>query len=336
MRRITILAALFVTTGLSAGDGYVLGQGGYYWSNGYPYTRTLYTEPGYYAYGSYGYQYYPGRSYYQYQQVQNYQPPAAPVYQAPYPAYDKNWRTSVVEAAKAKQDHAQFMEAMQALNLGNAGYGQGFYGANATTQYGGNYSLSSLVQDKGGADMDRLYQYQAQLTQGAQRLAGDAMAGTTSLVQQYGEQRNRAAEILAKAELLKAAVAEPPSTTRTEYYGQSGGQIGGSISNPPPPKPQVPDPLSPGVDPPARQPRNGNGDTAFVALATAKCAACHSGSNVKGGFDVTQYGAMNAERKAGVWARLLTDDPDKLMPRTKDGKPGKRLTADELRLFFNY
>lgn len=335
----TALLVLMFVVGVAPATDYVY-RDGYYWYSGRAYTRTLYQYPGYWSYGVY----YPGAYYYQYYEV-----PVVTKTETRVTYNDPGWRTKLLELAaqrdkfegeirKGAHEQQYFMEAVQGLGLqgnfrwngygaaapysygGYGGYGSGYiqsYGASGSTKYG--YTYNSLSQLYGDGDLSQLYQAANQLAQNAQRLGGDATAGFSALAGQEGANRARVAEIIAKGQMaqqiLQALDAGPVTETRgfSFKFNQKG----------------VLERAETGVDPKVK------GDLAerWKALAESRCAACHTGANKKGGFDVSVYPTMPPEEKQKVWLRLVSEDEKRVMPRDADGHAGKRLTADEFRLW---
>ncbi len=75
---------------------------------------------------------------------------------------------------------------------------------------------------------------------------------------------------------------------------------------------------------------------AFKAVVEAKCLSCHNATTKRGNFDINVWPSLNMNQKTDIVSRrLLTSEPDKLMPRLENGQPGVRLTEDEVRLFLN-
>lgn len=332
MKYVLSLLVLFILSLTVTADNYYNGyhnSDGYSFYNGYwyygnvAYTRTRYYQPGYWSYGVY----YPGYYYYHYYRYnapqQNYTPPVTPK--------DTNWRTKLLQIAeyqvKENTEQRNFTEGIKALGLqnslattGNAGYsGYGYnvsVPVNASTQYG--YSFQSIAQLYGDTNLNQIFQAAAQLTAGAQKLSGQATSDFQALVGQEGANRSRVAEILAKgqaaAQILNAL--KGPSSTNLQGFAfkvDSNGTIQ-KVDN--------------GVAPL---------DKTVVAQQAAiiintKCVSCHNPSNKKGGLDMTQYNSFSPEDKQVVWARITTDDQNKMMPRNPSGGPGQKLTSDELRI----
>jgi hypothetical protein len=290
------LALAALATSASA-DDYVF-RDGYYWQGGRAF--SLVTQPGYWANSCYGNYYVAGKSYYKEVAVA----PAA--YTS---AADPGWRSKLADVVKSREEQRQYLEALRAVGHEDAaaGYGFSYKFGNASTQYG----VGPLVQDK-GADVDRLFQAMAQLTQNAQKLGGEATAGFQGVVQAYGDQRNRVAETLAKVEALKALQDAPVNEIRG--FGLKAQASGTAPA---------------GVDPPARG--TGGRAAAFDALVRGKCAKCHAGANAGGGVvmaSANDYDSLDEESKLGVLQRLILKDDGKRMPLK-----APPLTAEEYDLF---
>lgn len=318
---------------------------GYWWLGDKAYTRQLYQNPGYWSYGVY----YPGSYYYQYLEV-----PVATktVYKKETVSYtDPGWRSKLLDIAaqrdkfegeirKNAHEQAYFLDGVKALGLqGNFGwsgygavppgssgasygYGYGYAsyggaGANATTKY----TYSNLSQLYGDGDLSQLYQAANQLAQNAQRLGGEATSGFTALAGQEGANRARVAEILAKGQMaqqvLQALETAPTGVTKAFSFKFNERGVFEKTE------------AASGVNPKLREELSEQ----FSAVASARCASCHSGATRKGGFDVYSYPSMSAEEKQRVWMRLATENEATVMPRTGDGRPGKRLTLEEFRAF---
>lgn len=341
-----------------AGFTYHAGDG-YWWRGGVAYSRTLVSKPGYYYCGAY----YAGSSYWEYSAA-NYTPPKAS-YAVP---YTKDWKTKVLEVAAQRDDHAAYLQTLKALGLPapidqgpvpgggyrRAGYGAGSplyslsgygsnlqlgtYGANGQTIYG--YSLSSVKDFYGSTDLNGLYQQAARLTSNAQQLAGQGNADFSDLVRSAGANQARVAEILAQAEAaaraLNAAKGPPVTVQNQQSFSFQARPVAPPVPVPVPnpgaaPPVGPPAPVGPLVPAPGSEPampRANAPGAAFQVLIQNRCAACHSGKRLEGGFDIAAWPRLDNAAKARVIALLTTTDVSRRMPK---GKPA--LTADELRLF---
>lgn len=337
-------------------DNYTYKDGLFYRGDvAYSRERVSWTEqvPYYNGYG--GYSYTP-KTYYRWRYVRvQYPTPTVPT-------YSKDWQGKLLDIAanrdkvegklrESSLDHQAYLSAVQALGLqGNFhwnGYGNapvnpnyspgvpsnpalGSYGAQGNTLYG--YSYSSVKDLYGDTNLGVLYQQAARLTQNAQTLAGQAHGDFSDLVGREGSNRARVAEILAKSQAAAAALtaANPQPSTHTESRVFSFRAVqgdGGDLQLVPVDPGQAPQGV-PGAMPRAE---GGNGAD-FAALLQSRCAECHAGNTVKGGFDIRSYATLSPKDKAArVWSRLTTTNVEKRMPL---GKPA--LTAEELRLFFSH
>lgn len=310
-------------------DGYATYQGdSYYWRGNDAYTRSLVTQPGYYQNGYY----YAPQSYYQYSYHHTYKEAALPKYT------DPDWRSKLLDLAAARDkaeakirqnafEQQYFREAVEALGLqGNfrwngygqappyadSGYGQSTYSGGSTV-YG--YSVSKITDLYGDASLSVLYQQASRLAENAQRMGAQATTEFQGLVTQEGTNRARVAEILARGQAAQEALrAAEGSSARIVEKSSSVKVV---------PKGQVPF-MPPVTD--AMPPE-------WAPHAQEQCGSCHMGAEKKGGFDLSDFPTMSAEQRLSVVARLITSDPAKMMPRSTDGGPGHRLTAEQLRLW---
>lgn len=306
-------------------DGYVLGQAGYWWKEGVPYTRQRidYTENYYYC-GRWVPKYF---YYYKYTKAYDVNTVKAT---------DPDYRTKLLEIAKQRDriegdirksaaQHNEFIEAVQALgftsNFTWQGYGVaptyasplryqvGNFGVNASTIYG----VSQYAEAYNPYDPNIDAQQSAAVAKGAQAYAESATAGFNARANIFATGIQRAAEIeatgRASERALIAARAAPQTRTTT------------TVITPNPS--DVPD-VMPKVSVGTRAP----------FTAASECMACHSGSNVQGKFDVTAWKTLTEDQKFSVVrSRLLTNDLDKRMPRKEDGSAGHRLSARKIKEF---
>jgi len=261
------------------------------------------------------------------------------------------------------QDFQAYLKALEALGLqGNfriQNYGQsiplapyaspgyptpysssrlGQFGANGNTLYGYNYST---IKEIYGDSSPAVYmQQQAKLAEGLQQLADKGDQRYAENVARDGNNRARVAEILAYGQSRKMALdsshPQIPYEERTEERrndqieteGQGQGQIqqGGRGHGQNQGQAQSIQEGRARVTMP-------RADDPWVQFKTERCGSCHGGEKKEGGFEVAKYESLSPELKQRVWARLTTTDKDKMMPRSKDGGPGKRLTADEFKQF---
>lgn len=322
-----ILAAVAIAQG-----SYTLASDGYYYQGSQAYTRSTVYAPGYW----YGGCYYYGQATYQYTP---YYPPAKA---AVVTAEDPGWRSKLLDIAGQRDklnaklagaalEQKYYMEAVNALGfqgtglyapnyIGSAGYsltGQITYGAQANTAYGVSYN--SLAQIYGQNDTTALFQMSNQHVINAQALAREGQTGFAALVGQEGSNRARVAEIIAKGQIADQVIkslSAGPEVKGISFQVTSGGKFQ---------KIEAAD-----VDPTVKKDLSDQ----FTALVAAKCASCHTGKQPKGNFDISTYGALTADQKQVVWARLVTPDDKSVMPQADKGGKITRLTTAELRLFF--
>lgn len=330
--------------------GYAWRGDGYWYYGDQAYTRTQEWVPGYYTTSSpLGCNSYACRTWvpgYYYWKYTAYTKPT--VYQPQLPSHtDPGWRSKILDIAAAREklegeitrsafEQQNYMEAVQALGLraarpnipyvgvygaANATYATNF-GANGNTQYGYRQeSFNTIAQVYGNTDLNTLYQQAAQLTAGAQRLGGEANSGFQTLVGTEGANRARVAEILAKGQMAQQILNSLTAAPQAEVRGYSFRVEKGRIERTEDPKVVTPD-------------QKAALKEKFEQLASARCYDCHNDKDPKGGFKIADYYTLSMEQKNKVWEVISTPDDKKMMPRSKDGGPGKRLTPDEQRLFF--
>ena len=345
MKKLTLAAiaalvfGLFTISSLKADD--FTFRDGFWWSGGAAYTRTQVWNPVTYTRDYYGRLYANPQTYYwSYARV----PVIVKKVQLPAKA-PVGWRTQLLELAKQRDlyegkmrllavDQKAYIDSIAALGLtgnykwegyGTSGYGSQSlyssrstsYGASGLTQYG--YSVKSVREMYGETNLNTLYQQSARLTAGAQALAGKANTEFSGLVSAAGDNAARVAEILAQAEAAERALKAarlPASTKETTTITGSG------TAALPPPRP-VEEDLSIAAA------------TDFLkTVGIPRCASCHSGNTIKGGFDILKYPTMTDEAKSKVWERIITKDETKRMPRLASGAVGPKLTPAEQKKFF--
>lgn len=342
-----------------------------------PSTRKR-VEAGYYgSYGSYfhyyptGYPTLPTYTYYNYQPTYGYNTPFydgnyhyhnAGYYKGTYypagnyawrnggwvaqPSYNQtppNWKSQLLELAKAREEYKEFNDALKSMgltgttsgfsqpnfsNYTNANANLGTYGANGSTIYG--YSYSTVKDLYGSTDLNTLFQQAQRLAQNAQTLGSQATQDFQTAVSQEGNNRSRVAEILAKGQAASQALQSAQgngittTSTTTQFKIDNGKQIQ-STTNQTVPRQQQTQAAS------ATQQGQARITPEFAQLATIKCLKCHGAdkNKIEGKFDVRNYPDMSVSDKEKVWQRLMTKDEGQLMP-----KGGPPLTAEEKRVFF--
>lgn len=287
---------------------------GFYWNGNAAYTRTQYYYPGYRT--CYGYV--PGYYSYSYVYDHTYTPPAS--YAPEVPAYGPDWQTAMVNYAKKRDDLATYLLALKALGVNGQQYAfqQGYYGYSAytpayqssATQYG--YSYKQLAEAYGTTDLNALFQQSARLAQGAQEGAAAANGLFNDNLKLANSGQATVAKIIAEGEarrkVLEASKLAPSAQVETVVEGAASGGAAGV--------PSVP------AETAAAPPTAGLTEQQFLALRIQRCGACHSGPDAKAKLDMTKaWTAYDTTLRATIMARLTTIDPEKRMPRTKDGKP---------------
>lgn len=303
------------------------GHRGYWWRGHDYYSRTYHQPAGYYQYGHY----YQPQGYYVYTHQGTYQ---APAYQPPaLPApTDKDWRTKLLELKKFEQDHRQYLEAVRELGLGQPapGYlpdyapgghyyrGQYSYGSTGQTLYG--YNKISDVYDSGG--LAQLYQSANRLAENQQKLSGQMTADFAALVDKEGSHRARAAEILAKGQVLQEVLrALEGSGARTIE------------------KVTLPSAQAQPLQAPQMPRAEDAGYAVLMAHFQRDCFACHGDSSKikrQTPFVVADWPTYSTARKRSIWERVVTKDDDERMPRLPGGGAGPRVPAEIASLYLKH
>lgn len=336
---VTSAAADHYYNGYVSPSGYSY-QNGYWYYGNQAYSRNQYYQDGYWSYG----RYYPGYYYY------TYTPYYAPTYQAPAqqqapaaPNYE-DAEAAIIKIVASREKHKQFLEKLKALgltpadlppgymppappgyNYGHQAYGyQGHYYNNTYPVTGSTYyvpSFNTFAKSYGSAEeIAQLFQMANQQILGSQKIGADGMQRFQDLVAQSSAERATVARILAQKELALAMLSTFQDAPQAQFKGYSFKITPGKGVE------KVEDGVAPNNKAELEQ--------KLAAVVGDKCASCHTGAKPKGGFDVSNYLRMSPQDKQGVWERLTTNDPGKLMPRKADGSPGERLSKEELRLFF--
>jgi mono/diheme cytochrome c family protein len=175
-------------------------------------------------------------------------------------------------------------------------------GVNANTVYGySGQSFNSIASFYGDYNAMALFQMANRQQENAQKGADQAGKQFAELLAQEGGNRSRVAEIMAKAELLRAMF---PPESRIETKSSSW------KSEPPP---------MPTVDPPQAQIEPNALKQAWAGHAAKACGACHGGGKAEGGFALASFPTMDAAAKAEVLKRLDHKEAKRRMP--KDAPP---------------
>lgn len=257
----------------------------------------------------------------------------AGVYKAPVAAsYDDD--AAIIAKAVAARDairsriteseyrHQRLLQSIKAANLtdglgplpglayngttytGSALYGT--FGVNTSTIYGYQPSVAQYISPF-NVNLDQYFLAAAQLAQGSTDAAREANQQFNISINNAAAASERLSTIAARRDAVVAfarLLDGPPVATNTQYQFTVG--PGGKISA----QPQEVGPA----------PRDAKGLQERWNQSAQKCAACHFGTKLEGGFDVSTFPAMNADQSAKVLARLLMPKANpKHMP--KDGDP---------------
>ena len=271
---------------------------------------------------------------------------------------------------QSQLEQKEFLEAVQALGLSQAGnrlgvntaypsnliapsfatannpymlYGRAYtaqapYAAQGSTVYGYD-SVASVYPN---VDLKLLYNQANNLAQNSQALAAQATGDFSALVQNADVHRSEIARIIARgnaaAQVLELLRDRPEETrTHVEFLLKQDPTGNWRVT----PR-QLDDPT--GVTPtklvPPEPPDMGQTGltdedrTRLFGIIQTSCIQCHGPQKQESGLDMTQFLAFNQVRQREIVARLVTDDPEKQMPRGPGGVPGKRLSFPEIALFF--
>jgi len=299
----------------------ILGVGSVPATAGDRYGRSYYPS---YSYSScYTPTYYYPQTYYQPSYTQAYTPPATPAYTPPVIETAPDWKAQTVKYLQYKEDLDAFNKVISLIapqaSLQSA-YGTASYAPHAGTVYG--YTYQNVKEAYSPVDLNVMDQTTARLINGIQSSLSQANTERTGIVSQLTDAQARVAEIRAQAEgaalvqqqaalLLQSAKAAPSTknTTTVTSNGSSSQQYAQQQSDPVPVNPDM--------------------QNFMKNVLTPVCGGCHSGTNIKGSFNIANWPQFTPQQKKLVWDRLTTDVEEKRMPRTKDGKAG-RVSTDVL------
>lgn len=299
---------------------------GLWYKDSIPYTRSFewYTA---YRDGCYSCPYRTWRAIYT-----RYTPPTYTAPTVPALKYSKDWRTAGLNLLTQREDLNAFSNFVKENNLGGGfaiadkypygaapGYGgAGAYGISGTTVYArGNYTQGSQ-QAYNSSDRNLTIMLATRLLQNGQVLNGQGMSDLMTVISQEVERDT----ILGKAQAI-ANLQGTPALQATTFQFTNGvegisPQAGPTQINPVPTMPKA----------------DGGASQALSSVWQNRCASCHTGAQAKAGFTLDKYLTLNRQAKIeGVWSRLTSADPKKLMPRDASGV-GHRLPDNELQAFF--
>ncbi len=272
----------------------------------------------------------------------------------PPPAYTADWKSSVADWLKARDDTAGYLQTLKIAGVSlpidqgpvpygtayiSQGYRAGAYnlnsaGVNASTiwTYGARDSygldLSKAVQVYDQSNLGVALQGYNRGLDNTAKLHGQALDGIRELAEAIATGNAQSAEIISRgiaaAEALRAA--RGPNVQQT-ITSQSNVQSGLQTQPLPPPAPPMP-PAEPGDQ--SSVPASPGADlVAWTAISGARCSRCHSGESPKGKFLISDFPAMSDADRAVVFERITSADAATRMP--KDAAP---LTPAERALFF--
>lgn len=324
MNRMMLLCWLLLASVLPAGD--YTWSGGYWWSQGQPYRRVEYCHNG-------------CRSY-------RYEPVP---YHAPHDEYDVDRQLQElrklrlrlqIEAARSKLQSQALAEELREMQLLPG------YSLSAETRtisiplaVQGQTAYAPLLQTQSvpAVDLLRLYTMADSQVEALQQTTQQAARDFMSLVAQQseaqqsltaGQQEVLKMQIRLQALQMAAALVDgPPHVTESE-----------SKLNITPQEPQTTQDSSPEkatATPTAPFPKDVYGDGPVTAekVIEHRCLTCHSGQSPKGGLDLSRWGSFSQDQRERIAQRLITGNPDQLMPKDSQGK-GFYLSLPELTPFF--
>lgn len=348
MRRISsllFLAMVFILVGIFGSttkakaeepnsDGYI-SRDGYYWYGANAYTRIQVYKPSYY-YNGYCY---PASYAWSYTFHHAYAPPAI-TYK------DANWRSKVLDLvieknkleANLRKDQAEqeaYQKTITTLGIGSSfnlqNYVQGttpytqnhslqlsVAGVNASTVYGYSNNpttYNALSTFYGETNVNSLFQQLNRLAENQQKLSGQAVSDFSTLVGAAGQNQAEVAKIVAKTNAVGSLLAN---------LEQNKSVVSQSVS------------VKVGSDQqPSQTMPYADSSGQWATIAKNECFSCHGNGKKEGSFDVTSYPTMTQDQKMIVIQRLISQDPQKHMPRKSDGTAGRQLNKEEIKAWLD-
>lgn len=329
-----LLSLLVILTICTTTNAQWRSHGGYYYNS--QYGSQAYTQaytPGYYqqTHGCY-YTYYPGQY--------TYTPYYAPA--APAAAYKDVNPIDLLMKAKAQsladgQKTSDFVNAAKLLGFDINNLPQGMPYAVASLPGGAGYGLNGHYYQQFGArgntvwgyselnpyaqfDLNQPFLVAGQLVEGAKQVYATAHQGFQETVNNQAERQFTIEKMKAQREIAMAMLDSFKADNTLKEQG-----FKFRVTK---------DGVEPYVDPAiGNTPVTAAVKAEFQAILKAECYACHSGKNIKGNLDVSQYASFSRATIDSVMERLTTTDKKKQMPRTKDNGPGPKITGRKLVLF---
>lgn len=258
--------------------------------------------------------------------------PKAAAAPEPLPELDDPYFEKKLADLILRQDkHKQRIELIKTLGLeGNYAWPKQLYAANAgySSPFLGRFGVNGFtvhgvrqdVDTYGTLDVDRAAQAASTHIMRAGEAYDKGMTRFDAMLDNENGRRARIAEINAKgavaSQMLSQVRPEPSSRVTTTEF--SSGTTAESSSSSTRSRTRVSRTLT------------------FEAVARARCISCHGDNKPAAGYQVLQHPLMSDEDQlAVVNDRLLTSDPDAMMPRDRadPSKPGHALPLEETLLF---
>jgi mono/diheme cytochrome c family protein len=256
-----------------------------------------------------------------------------------------NWRAKLLEIAEYREkseaklrasaiEHQEYMDALKALGL------KGSHGGYTTTSidaYGYSqrtapqgatvFGYNEIADVYGNVDLGELYQSAIRLAESSNRYGAEATNGTQKLIDNFGDraqgllsQQLAIAEINAKTAGVTNAARALGDAIKAESRLHVEKRTVGPQSPPAPPQPSS----SPILDEPTAKDSLND----LASLVQVKCFSCHGGKTTEAGLNLGDLTKLDEPAVAKILARITSANPEKRMP------PGKPLSTEELRLFF--
>jgi len=173
------------------------------------------------------------------------------------------------------------------------------------------YGMMQLSQSYQPLDKTLAMKQASDLTLNAQNLAGQGHSNLLSAMQAMSEHDTVVAQIIAKAELLRAAEPRRPNTTGSYYFrAETNGQGRTQVEKVP-----TDEIGGPGYD-----------YEQLFAVLKNRCIACHGPDDQKGGLDLQQFLVMDWQKRREILRRVtLPKDHPEHMPKGGDMLPPEEM-----------
>lgn len=309
MRLIISTLALLLFAATAKAD-YIQGPDGYWYSNGHAFTRTWVSGSHYVSCG----RLYQTAGYYTYTPVVV----AAPV--ATVPAYTPNWKSDLIKFLEVREDRIAYENSLRAIGLSvPGGYAQpnsalyGTFGVNTSTVYGHQPQSLAQYANPFAPNLDQYFLQAFQLAQGAQEATTAANQQFNGSLQLTADRAAQIAGINARRDAViafsKMLDGPPSATSSSSIFKIEGGKISPAETLPPP------------KDAAGTLQQRWN-------LSAQRCATCHFGTKLEGGFDVSLFPKMAPDKQIAVVARMVLPKGDsKFMPKGGEPIPSAEISA---------